>query len=166
MPTSMMLRWRSAGRAPWRCGGSCRSLCWRKLANSTLPPLNRSGDEAWPDVRDADELHDVLHSLIALPLEAVNEPRLAEVSFRTAGRPQSSGCAIKRRTSITGFPPSGLKLSLCFFPDAHLRSPPRKSKTTPLSVEDATLALVTGWMAHSGPCTASTTQPVDGTSGL
>ena len=25
--------------------------------------------EAWPDVRDADELHDVLHTLIALPLE-------------------------------------------------------------------------------------------------
>src|SRR5450432_2929504 len=24
-------------------------------------------DEAWPDVRDADELHDVLHTLIALP---------------------------------------------------------------------------------------------------
>jgi hypothetical protein len=24
-------------------------------------------EEAWPDVRDADELHDVLHTLIALP---------------------------------------------------------------------------------------------------
>src|SRR5438309_8445801 len=24
-------------------------------------------DEAWPDVRDADELHDVLHTLVALP---------------------------------------------------------------------------------------------------
>src|SRR3984893_17139429 len=26
-------------------------------------------EEAWPDVRDADELHDVLHTLIALPDE-------------------------------------------------------------------------------------------------
>src|SRR4029077_17858885 len=26
-------------------------------------------DEAWPDVRDADELHDVLHTLVALPEE-------------------------------------------------------------------------------------------------
>ena len=27
---------------------------------------SRCGDEAWPDVRDADELHDVLHTLVAL----------------------------------------------------------------------------------------------------
>ncbi len=26
-------------------------------------------EEAWPDVRDADELHDVLHTLVALPEE-------------------------------------------------------------------------------------------------
>src|SRR6202163_5040767 len=26
--------------------------------------------EAWPDVRDADELHDVLHTLIALPISS------------------------------------------------------------------------------------------------
>ena len=26
-------------------------------------------EEAWPDVRDADELHDVLHTLVALPGE-------------------------------------------------------------------------------------------------
>ena len=28
-------------------------------------------EEAWPDVRDADELHDVLHTLVALPESAV-----------------------------------------------------------------------------------------------
>ena len=28
-------------------------------------------EEAWPDVRDADELHDVLHTLIALPVNHV-----------------------------------------------------------------------------------------------
>ena len=28
-------------------------------------------EEAWPDVRDADELHDVLHTLVALPEEHV-----------------------------------------------------------------------------------------------
>ena len=33
-------------------------------------------EEAWPDVRDADELHDVLHTLIALPakLAALGKP--------------------------------------------------------------------------------------------
>ena len=29
-------------------------------------------DEAWPDVRDADELHDVLHTLVALPEIGLN----------------------------------------------------------------------------------------------
>jgi ATP-dependent Lhr-like helicase len=31
-------------------------------------------EEAWPDVRDADELHDVLHTLIAFPLCAWGQP--------------------------------------------------------------------------------------------
>jgi len=31
-------------------------------------------DEAWPDVRDADELHDVLHTLIAVPMLAWGQP--------------------------------------------------------------------------------------------
>ena len=31
-------------------------------------------EEAWPDVRDADELHDVLHTLVALPESSVNIP--------------------------------------------------------------------------------------------
>jgi ATP-dependent Lhr-like helicase len=30
--------------------------------------------EAWPDVRDADELHDVLHTLIAVPVPACGQP--------------------------------------------------------------------------------------------
>ena len=33
--------------------------------------------EAWPDVRDADELHDVLHTLVALPEEAVRDQQSA-----------------------------------------------------------------------------------------
>ena len=30
-------------------------------------------EEAWPDVRDADELHDVLHTLVALPESVVRQ---------------------------------------------------------------------------------------------
>src|SRR5713226_2683885 len=32
-------------------------------------------EEAWPDVRDADELHDVLHTLIAFPVSALHPDR-------------------------------------------------------------------------------------------
>src|SRR5260370_12117376 len=34
--------------------------------------IARVREEAWPDVRDADELHDVLHTLIALPEDMLN----------------------------------------------------------------------------------------------
>src|SRR5436189_1014439 len=30
--------------------------------------IDQVRQEAWPDVRDADELHDVLHTLVALPV--------------------------------------------------------------------------------------------------
>ncbi len=40
-------------------------------------------EEAWPDVRDADELHDVLHTLIAVPELAWGQP-LAAVQFSEA----------------------------------------------------------------------------------
>src|SRR6202140_3257690 len=33
--------------------------------------ISQVREEAWPDVRDADELHDVLHTLIALPVSQV-----------------------------------------------------------------------------------------------
>ncbi|HEV2715432.1 MAG TPA: DEAD/DEAH box helicase, partial [Terriglobales bacterium] len=35
-------------------------------------------EEAWPDVRDADELHDMLHTLIALPEDILAQPILAQ----------------------------------------------------------------------------------------
>ena len=37
-------------------------------------------EEAWPDVRDADELHDVLHTLVALPESRASLDRTAEGS--------------------------------------------------------------------------------------
>ncbi len=47
-------------------------------------------EEAWPDVRDADELHDVLHTLIAVPLIAWGQPpsaaRLAKLNRFTSAR--------------------------------------------------------------------------------
>src|SRR5690349_24701347 len=41
--------------------------------------------EAWPDVRDADELHDVLHTLIAVPV-VLSDGLAAEAPVRPAER--------------------------------------------------------------------------------
>ena len=47
-------------------------------------------EEAWPDVRDADELHDVLHTLIAVPAEQTLAP-LASMRRLRQDRLGSSG---------------------------------------------------------------------------
>ncbi len=59
-------------------------------------------EEAWPDVRDADELHDVLNTFIALPAEALGQPSLAAESneaayaeCRALGRRFCPACATK-----------------------------------------------------------------------
>jgi ATP-dependent Lhr-like helicase len=41
-------------------------------------------DEAWPDVRDADELHDVLHTLIAVPTNYVGTDALVRPSEQSS----------------------------------------------------------------------------------
>ncbi len=56
-------------------------------------------EEAWPDVRDADELHDVLHTLVALP-EGASDPGLnAPDSHTPAGELQlaeNSGASLRQ----------------------------------------------------------------------
>jgi ATP-dependent helicase Lhr and Lhr-like helicase len=70
-------------------------------------------EEAWPDVRDEDELHDVLHTLIAFPLwgqpsSAVrsSEARQAEIDLPSAGMLafEKPCAALRGRTAEGGSP--------------------------------------------------------------
>ena len=60
-------RWKNGAREPSSCG----ALCARMLSGGAgiLDPaaIATVAAESWPDVRDADELHDALLSLITLP---------------------------------------------------------------------------------------------------
>ena len=59
-------------------------------------------EEAWPDVRDADELHDVLHTLIALPeLRANSRPRLSSSAKLSSFFLDSEGCSLASNGSQT-----------------------------------------------------------------
>ena len=116
-------------------------------------------EEAWPDVRDADELHDTLETLVALPEPAEGAPPSLRVegwkeyfmellAGRRAGRAMADGHAYWVATERAR--------------DIRLRSiQTRNSKhclpeveSSEPSREDALLALLNGWMAHSGPVTA------------
>ncbi len=140
-------------------------------------------EDAWPEVRDADELHDALLTLVALPegagevarfhtgdgeLRSPARPRTAVptqsvavptpsdwvahfdrlAAARRAGRGEVNGrrywvAAERKRSFQAVFPQARLETEL---PDVDASAPSR---------EDALLALVTGWMMHSGPLRAS-----------
>src|ERR1700723_2840148 len=73
---------RTARKFRHRFNACGRMICWRRcfrtrrmVPESVLEEVGKLDPaaiaqvraEAWPDVRDADELHDVLHTLVALP---------------------------------------------------------------------------------------------------
>jgi ATP-dependent Lhr-like helicase len=143
-------------------------------------------DEAWPDVRDADELHDVLHTLVALPEELgaeegrrasldrtaegvgpyvslaqgrwsayferlVNEGR-AGVAFDSGGEKPPGQPAGRRRYWVAA---ERARSFTALFPSARFEQTLSEVESGEISRDDALLTLVTGWMSHVGPSTAS-----------
>ncbi len=135
-------------------------------------------EEAWPDVRDADELHDVLHTLIALP-EDCPADRTGESahphtdSAAGAWRSHFERLVAQRRANValvgTGGVPSGqaagrrrywvaaewAKTFALLFPDAEFELATGEVESALASRDDAMLAMVTGWISHLGPVSAS-----------
>lgn len=116
--------------------------------------IARVRQEAWPDVRDADELHDVLHTLLALPEDAINFGN-GDWSFHFSD-------LIAERRAVKAFAGGrsywvaaerGKSFST-IFPGAHFEPPLTEIESLELSREEAILALVMGWMSHLGPATA------------
>jgi len=107
--------------------------------------------DAWPDVRDADELSDALQSLVMLPAQLgaswaepfeqlVQEGRATRA---TAGDRVFWVPAERSRTVNALHPGIAFDVDLA------------DVETTARSREEALLAIVQGWMAHVGPTTAA-----------
>src|SRR5579864_3923746 len=123
--------------------------------------------EAWPDVRDADELHDVLHTLIAFPSaspEHVETGTLAHLVERSARawQPWFARLCTQNRAMVamtSGRPfwiaAERAKTFATLFPDATFDTPPPDLHQAAPTKDEALLATVTGWMGHVGPVTAS-----------
>ena len=124
-------------------------------------------DQAWPDVRDAEELHDALLTLIAFP-------RLSEIDTR--GNPWLHGKLQESNDTWGAFFEQLLQAGRVarakagdraywvaaerahvfseIFPSALFEPLPRNLESAAVSREDALPALVTGWVSHVGPVTA------------
>jgi ATP-dependent Lhr-like helicase len=163
-------------------------------------------EEAWPDVRDADELHDVLHTLVALPEGfssfgsapamwgqppsavqasaarqafagselAFGDSGSASLNHADAGgRPSVGGSANKwsgyfERLVNEGRAATAAVISQPYwvaaerarsfgalFPAAEFSQTLADVESSQVSRDGALLTLVTGWMSHMGPVTAS-----------
>jgi len=123
-------------------------------------------EEAWPDVRDADELHDVLHTLVALPAGRASLDRTAE-----DGRPHMTGgdwngyferlagegraASVVAGERVYWVAAERAKTFSVVFPEARFVQELVEVETTVPTREDALFTLVTGWMSHLGPTTAT-----------
>jgi ATP-dependent helicase Lhr and Lhr-like helicase len=150
-------------------------------------------EEAWPDVRDADELHDVLHTLVALP-EELGRAGTTESMPPTESRALPGFAGLGLAGSETG-PHASILYTIiagngwnaffeklvvegragiaslegrrywvaaerarsfaALFPEAGFEQVLADVETVDISRDDALLTLVTGWMSHLGPATAS-----------
>jgi ATP-dependent Lhr-like helicase len=124
-------------------------------------------EEAWPDVRDADELHDVLQTLIALPESSNSTSALGEMLgksipewkdfFTALRRDRRVACAtVGDRVYWVAAEKTAMFYEL--FPaarfDAALHDFQNSAQAAAFLHEEVLCACVTGWMAHSGPVTA------------
>jgi ATP-dependent Lhr-like helicase len=129
-------------------------------------------EEAWPDVRDADELHDVLHTLVALPgLDGTDQiPASRADNVREMAHPVSNSrwkdyferLVHEGRAGVAAFEgrqywvaTERARSFLALFPAAVFEQTLADVESTQSSRDDVLVALVTGWMSHLGPATAS-----------
>jgi len=132
----------------------------RTLPESVLEEVGRLDPEAiaevkqqaWPEVRDADELHDALQTLLALP-ERDADPawhphydnlRQERRAVRADANSRAFWVATERVAAFRAI-----------YPSAELQETVPELASAPLTASDALLAMLTGWMQHIGPTTAS-----------
>ena len=121
--------------------------------------------EAWPDVRDAEELHDALQTLIALPeISAVNKATevgsLEDTVQRSIGAWKTlfdeliqqgragRALVLDRACWVTA---ERAKIFAELFPEAKFATALADVECCIPTKEDALLALVAGWAQHCGP---------------
>jgi ATP-dependent Lhr-like helicase len=122
--------------------------------------------DAWPDVRDADELHDALETLIVLPeiAEQVSDvnplerfvtgsiSRWRELLEQLAAQGRAGRAQFSGRNYWVAAERTNLAASV--FPGIHFDSSIAEIDQRDPSAEEPMSALLAGWLQHSGPVQA------------
>jgi len=116
-------------------------------------------EDAWPEVRDADELHDALCSLVGLPSEAAHPAGGTCADHwgghfeRLAGDGRAARAVFDARSYWVVA--ERARTFSAVFPQAQFESVLPEIENTIPARDEALLVMITGWMAHSGPVTAT-----------
>lgn len=132
------------------------------------------GEESWPDVRDADELHDVLQTLIAVPDFSLPNAPPSEIRPSAGSLWRDRLChsmlgwraylavlVTERRAARAVVAERSYWIAtekkqtfLAIFPEARFQTELPDVGSFPSSREEALATCATGWMSHSGPVTS------------
>jgi ATP-dependent Lhr-like helicase len=124
-------------------------------------------EDIWPDVRDAEELHDTLLSLIAVPMTGGDEDAGGYARAKLAESMAAWGAyfdqlAAERRAGVASVAGQSYWVAAEHartfaqaFPSARVPDDLPQLESKAASREDALAALATGWLAHAGPVRAS-----------
>jgi ATP-dependent Lhr-like helicase len=121
-------------------------------------------EEARLDARDADELHDGLLTLIALPEPLQSDSKIFQLTLEESGAWRmffdqliSQGRATRATTQSHSYwvAAERAKSFAAIFPDARFETQVADVEAATPSKDEATFTLVTGWMQHSGPVTSN-----------
>ena len=129
----------------------------QEVGGLDLSVIEQVRDEAWPDVRDAEELHDALLTLVALPEDLTSfdreSPREKWIGFLEQLQQQRR--ATRARVGNRYFWVAAEKLSSfrMLYPESELEPVIDSAERESSIADDARLAMVNGWMMHSGPVT-------------
>jgi len=121
--------------------------------------------DAWPDVRDADELADALVTVIAVPQEksTTETRRHGEDQEGWSGFFEQLRASRRATKAIVGAAENTfwvsaekLKTFAAIYPQAQFEDQLPEVETAAPLYDDALKAMLTGWLSHLGPVAAST----------
>ncbi|WP_347252511.1 DEAD/DEAH box helicase, partial [Legionella sp.] len=141
----------------------------QKIGQLNPAAISEVQQQAWPDIRNADELHDVLQTLIALPtniclkpidgcseLLHLNDYRNAPLSwevFFTELTTQGRAGKASVNQQLFWVATEKIRTFQCIYPEAILHCDLKLIEQAKLEREEALIEMLRGWLQYLGPTT-------------
>lgn len=104
-------------------------------------------EQVWPDIRDADELHDFLQTVISFPKEQNPEWQIYFDSLAGSGRANTALVASK----VFWYAAEKQKSFISLYPSAVIATKLTELEEQTLTYEQVVITALKGWLIHLGP---------------